>query len=217
MQCPLLHFFCRPEWSYVSEAVQALKAGQVIGVPTETIYGIAADLDSTPAISTLYHIKCRELHKPIAICLSHLDQIELYGELSVEWELLKELLPGPVTVCLKRTGRVNPHLNPNTDIVGIRIPDYPFVCNIASALGRPIALTSANISSQPSSLSIHEFSAIWPQLGAIFDAGILPSPRSGSTVVDLSNKGYYTVLREGQDFEKTVKKLEKYGLRHRLS
>lgn len=67
--------------------------------------------------------------------------------------LLRELLPGPVTVVFERTLTLNPHLNPGTTLVGIRVPDHGFVRDVASECGQPLALTSANPSGSPSTLS----------------------------------------------------------------
>ena len=74
--------------------------------------------------------------------------------MTVPIELLNKLLPGPVTLVFQRTSLLNPRLNPDTDFVGIRIPDHKFIRMLAQALGGPLALTSANVSDQQSSLSI---------------------------------------------------------------
>ena len=87
-------------------------------------------------------------------------------------------------------------MNPNTDLIGIRIPDSLFVREISNEMGA-IALTSANISNEQSTLCVSEFSNIHSSLSAIFDGGRL-NVRSGSTVVDLSIKGKYKIIREGQ-------------------
>jgi len=69
-------------------------------------------------------------------------------------ELLHELLPGPVTVVFQRTAALNPSLNPGSSTIGIRVPASGFVCDVAQCCGEPLALTSANVSDQPSSLTI---------------------------------------------------------------
>ena len=66
--------------------------------------------------------------------------------------LLQDLLPGPVTLVFERTEQLNPQLNPGTRLVGIRIPDYDFVRQLAVACQEPLALTSANVSAAKSSL-----------------------------------------------------------------
>ena len=68
--------------------------------------------------------------------------------------LLRELLPGPVTVVFHRTVALNPSLNPESSTIGIRVPASGFVCDVARQCGQPLALTSANVSNQPSALTI---------------------------------------------------------------
>ena len=72
-------------------------------------------------------------------------------------KLLRELLPGPVTVVFERTAALNPSLNPGSSTIGIRVPASGFVCDVARQCGEPLALTSANVSAQPSSLTIEVF------------------------------------------------------------
>lgn len=69
-------------------------------------------------------------------------------------KLLHELLPGPVTVVFQRTAALNPSLNPGSSTIGIRVPASGFVCDVARHCGEPLALTSANVSAQPSALAI---------------------------------------------------------------
>jgi len=69
-------------------------------------------------------------------------------------ELLHKLLPGPVTVVFQRTAALNPSLNPGSSTIGIRVPASGFVCDVARRCGEPLALTSANVSAQPSSLAV---------------------------------------------------------------
>jgi tRNA A37 threonylcarbamoyladenosine synthetase subunit TsaC/SUA5/YrdC len=104
---------------------------------------------------------------------------------------------------------LNPALNPETDLIGIRIPDNGFIRQVAKECAFPIALTSANLSSWKSSLSIDEFEDLWPSLEVVCDGGKLGDrdpERLGSTVVDLSRQGAFKLIREGcaADFVKEV-------------
>lgn len=126
--------------------------------------------------------------------------------------LLDALLPGPVTIVLKRSKELNNSLNPGNPRIGIRVPNDLFIRSVACEFGKPIALTSANTSSQPSSIRTTEFEQLWPMLGAVFDGGTLPGSREASTVIDLSSSHEYSVLRDGSALQPTVAKLEKYGL-----
>ena len=73
---------------------------------------------------------------------------------TVSHELLSSLLPGAVTVVLERKDVLNPDLNPNKRTIGIRVPDHPFLLSLTEELGGPIALTSANVSNERSTLAV---------------------------------------------------------------
>ncbi|KAL1132193.1 hypothetical protein AAG570_010150 [Ranatra chinensis] len=185
----------------VSYAVKLLNEGEVIALPTDTVYGLAASCHSPEAIGRLYDIKGRDFQKPIAICVGRVNDIHIWADTSTVVEgLLEELLPGPVTVLLYRSERLNQKLNPNFGKVGVRIPDSDFIRRVVVSLSSAIALTSANISGDPSALKVCEFKHLWPKASAVFDGGDLGSCdklRAGSTVIDLTIPGKYTVIREG--------------------
>ncbi|KAL0275380.1 UNVERIFIED_CONTAM: hypothetical protein PYX00_003240 [Menopon gallinae] len=204
----------------VSIAAKYLNLGEVIAVPTDTVYGIAASSKCPEAVSKVYEIKKRDVKKPLAICVSKVSDIKHLGEVEhLDNELLGSLLPGAVTVVLKRKPSLESYINPSTDLIGIRIPDNFFIKRLMTLCNAPIILTSANLSFEPSALAVDEFSHLWPQLKAVFDAGPLGynlSQRIGSTVVDLSEAGYFTILRAGISFEETVLTLKKFNLKLKL-
>ncbi|XP_045196415.2 threonylcarbamoyl-AMP synthase-like [Mercenaria mercenaria] len=200
----------------VELAAESLLNGHIIAVPTDTIYGIAGLAQNSDAIGRIYNIKRRDLRNPIAISVGTVQDFYKWSKVVVPAELLEDLLPGPVTVVLQRSDQLNPDLNPGTDLVGIRIPNHPFIINLAQKCGGPIALTSANISSTKSTLNVQEFHELWPQLDLICDGGQLGDTefsRRGSTVVDLSVRGKYKIIRDGSAKKETVELLEeKYSL-----
>ncbi|XP_009994992.1 PREDICTED: yrdC domain-containing protein, mitochondrial [Chaetura pelagica] len=114
--------------------------------------------------------------------------------------------------------KLNKDLNPFTSLVGVRIPNHPFLRDLARACAGPLALTSANFSSQDSTLTVAEFQDLWPHLSLIIDGGPTgdvhsPESRLGSTVVDLSVSGKFTIIRPGCALASTVGILrQKYGL-----
>lgn len=199
----------------IRKAVELLKAGNVIALPTDTIYGVACLAQNTAAVRALYKIKARDEKKPVAICVSQVSDVGKWGRVIVDESLLNELLPGPVTLVFERNPALNPELNPGVNLVGIRIPDSWFIRQLVESCAEPLTLTSANLSGLPSSLAVEEFSNIWSQLGAVYNGGPIPdgpSARHGSTVVDLSTPGVYRIIRPGSALDNTVAKLHKYGL-----
>ncbi|KAK9881539.1 hypothetical protein WA026_016417 [Henosepilachna vigintioctopunctata] len=199
-----------------SHAVKLLNAGGIIALPTDTIYGIACDATNVTAISKLYSVKCRNENKPLAICLGEVKDLKNWAVVNhLPKDLLSNLLPGPVTLLLESANDTLDKSLIHQGKIGIRIPDYKFIRTLANGVHKPLALTSANLSTQPSSVRIEEFIVIWNKLDAVFDGGCLnisDKSRNGSTIVDLSEKGFYSIVRDGMALDKTCKILHQFGL-----
>ncbi|XP_016074870.1 PREDICTED: yrdC domain-containing protein, mitochondrial, partial [Miniopterus natalensis] len=199
-------------------AVAELRSGAVVAVPTDTLYGLACSASCSAALGAVYRLKGRSEAKPLAVCLGRVADVYRYCHVRVPEGLLKDLLPGPVTLVMERSKELNKDLNPFTPLVGIRIPDHAFMQDLAQMFGGPLALTSANLSSQASSLKVEEFQDLWPQLSLVIDGGPIgdgqsPECRLGSTVVDLSVPGKFDIIRPGCALENTTAVLQrKYGL-----
>ncbi|XP_041843375.1 yrdC domain-containing protein, mitochondrial isoform X2 [Melanotaenia boesemani] len=194
--------------------VNALKDGHIVAVPTDTIYGLACLAQNSEAVKKIYDIKGRNGNKPLAICVGEIRDIHKYCKVKVVEELLHDLLPGPVTLVFERSEVLNTDLNPFTSLVGVRIPDHAFMRRLCQMCDEPLALTSANISSQTSTVEVHEFQELWSKLAVVVDGGpIGDQSRLGSTVVDLSVLGKYHIIRPGCALSSTLDVLEhKYGL-----
>ncbi|KAK4440745.1 YrdC domain-containing protein, mitochondrial [Sesamum alatum] len=200
---------------YVEEAVKAVRAGKVIAVPTDTLYGFACDACSMEAVHRIYEIKGRKFTSPLAICVGDVQDIQRFAVTDhLPHGLLDSLLPGPVTVVLRRgeSSILEKSLNPGLDSIGVRVPDCNFIRGIARGSGSALALTSANLSGQPSSVDVKDFENLWQHCAYIYNGGVLPSGRAGSTVVDLTAVGKYKILRPGSAKEETVAILERHAL-----
>lgn len=201
---------------HAEKAAAALHSGHVISVPTDTLYGIAALAQNDTAVKRIYEIKHRNSTKPLAICVSEVEDVYLWGKVTVPHSLLASLLPGPVTLIFHRTSQLNPALNPESDLVGIRIPNEEFIRTVARCCDSPLALTSANISTKASPLCVEEFNELWSKLHTVFDAGRLGGEdlecREGSTIIDLSQPGSYRLIRRGIAYEQTTAILQRFNL-----
>lgn len=201
----------------VQLASELLKAGHVIALPTDTIYGLACSANNPEAIKKLYDIKGRNEEKPVAICVSDFIDLKHWGEADhLPMDLLKKLLPGAVTIVLRKSQYLNnPFLNHGLPKIGIRIPDFNFIRDVCRVFNQPMALTSANRSSEKSSLNVEEFSQLWPQLAAVFDGGSLSESedhRAGSTVIDISELNSCKVIRQGISYNSTVTIIRKFNI-----
>ncbi|XP_017471534.1 PREDICTED: yrdC domain-containing protein, mitochondrial [Rhagoletis zephyria] len=207
----------------LNAARHCLFNGEIIALPTDTVYGLACNANNEEAIQRLYEIKGRDCYKPVAICVKNVEAFRLYGKSDhLNDSLLQLLLPGPITIIIERSPHLsNRFLNPNTTKIGIRIPRCKFIQDLCLLFGeQPLALTSANRSAERSSLNIKEFEFLWPKLGGIFDAGqigLTEERRSASTVIDLSQPGLYKIVREGVALKYTVDVLHKFNIKSMAS
>eukprot|EP00123_Amoebidium_parasiticum_P011353 comp20667_c0_seq1/m.26832 comp20667_c0_seq1/g.26832 ORF comp20667_c0_seq1/g.26832 comp20667_c0_seq1/m.26832 type:complete len:520 (-) comp20667_c0_seq1:126-1685(-) len=200
----------------LAAAKKVLLEGGVVAIPTDTVYGVACLAKMGTGVRHLYESKGRHFHKPVAICVRTIECIAKHAKVNVSDALLRDLLPGPVTVMFERTEQISPDLNPGAGLVGVRIPDNTFVSQLVESVGdEPLALTSANRSTEASSLSIEDFRNMWGSIGCVVDAGVLGGSehmRLGSTVVDLSVEGKYTIVRDGSALKQTVEILHRHAL-----
>eukprot|EP00898_Chlorokybus_atmophyticus_P001606 jgi/Chlat1/2446/Chrsp171S02339 len=204
-----------------SAAAAALARGDVVALPTDTLYGLAASASSSAGIARLYAIKGRDRGNPLAVSVASSSAVVDVAEVAhLPAGLLADLLPGPVTLVLPRRhsddrgGKLAAQLNPGLEAIGVRVPDAEFVREVARQLDGPIALTSANFSSQPSTVAVDEFRDLWPQCALVFDGGRLASGRAGSTIVDLTAEGQFRILRDGSALAETCSVLtDKHGLK----
>ncbi|KZV54114.1 yrdC domain-containing protein, mitochondrial [Dorcoceras hygrometricum] len=189
---------------YAQEAVKAVKAGKVIVVPTDTLYGFACDAclrrrlvtfrNSMDTVHRIYEIKGRKYRSPLAICVGDVEDIQRFAITDhLSNVLLNFLLPGPVTLVLRRgvSSILEKFLNLGLESIGVRVPGYNFIRFIARESRSALALTSANLSGRPSSLDIKDFENLWKYCAYIYDGGVIPYDRVGSTVVDLTEPGRY--------------------------
>ncbi len=180
----------------VSAAVRAIKRGEIVGVPTDTVYGLAVDLYDEAALERLYKLKGRHEGKPIAILVASLEQGLILGAMSDRaLELAERYWPGAVTLVVPRLDTAPPWLgDPQRRTVALRCPDHPVALDLLNQVG-PLAVTSANRSDGT------------PARGAadaeeIFDGEVLtylPGEAGGgapSTLVDLTQPSE-VILREG--------------------
>lgn len=203
-------------------AADAIRAGGVIALPTDTLYGVACDARNAEALRKLCALKGRDPSKPVAVAVAaaaDIPGVAACGPDPALQEVLSALLPGPFTAVLPRSEAL-PFLNPGTATLGVRVvPDSaPVATQLCAKLGpgAALALTSANLSGAMSPLTVADFADIHDHIDLVLDGGEIPAAsRAGSTVVDLSRPGEYKVLREGVPGtgEQLAAAAEKAGLR----
>lgn len=172
--------------------VSLLTAGEVLGLPTDTVYGIAADPASKPAVDKLFAIKGRGLDKPIGLLLASLaeaiDVVHL-PPYALEWA--ERYWPGPLN--LVATPLVDLAIGTD-DSLAVRVPDHDTTLAILAAFG-PLAVTSANLADGVESRSETEAKAVLGDSVAFYVPGISPGGQA-STTVDVRGPRP-VVLRQG--------------------
>ncbi len=174
-------------------AANALERGKLVIYPTDTAYGLGADIKNESAILKIYRVKRRPMNKPLTIALSDLDMIPEYAEVDEKiMRFLSKFLPGKVTFILRKRSTVPDLINPHG--IGIRIPDNEIARRLVRLLGRPITATSANVSGRSPKYSVDE---VIKEIRAdlLLDAGKLKKTPP-STIVDLIT-GEPRLIREG--------------------
>lgn len=189
----------KPDPEAIVKAVEVLKDGGVIIFPTETVYGIGADLRQSRAVERIYAIKERSRDLRLLVHCADVSQARgVVRELQEPAQrLIDAFLPGPLALILYRSSAVPDIVTASGETVGIRIVNNPIFSAIARTLGAPLAGTSANLSgAQPT----NDFRAIDREIIArcdlALDAGVAGSGKP-STIIDLTQKPP-VILRVGE-------------------
>ena len=190
----------KPEASLIRYAADQIRSGEVLGMPTDTFYGLAADPFNLRAVDRVYEIKSRSRHKPLSLLIESVDQAEeLTQPLPEEFHALaRRFWPGPLTIICKASSRLPLKVTANTGNVALRVPNAPIPLAVVQAAHIPITATSANLSGETectTALAVRD--QLEDRIAIIVDGGA--SPRSvASTIVDLTDEdARWRVLREG--------------------
>jgi L-threonylcarbamoyladenylate synthase len=193
----------------VEKGIEALRKGGVIAFPTDTVYGLGVGIYIEEAVKRLFKVKQRPPEMALPILLADASQIhEVAKDLpAFAWRLIKQFLPGGLTLIVYRTKIVSDLITAGGDTVAIRIPDHAVPCALIRGGGMPVIGTSANISGQPPALTADEVRRQFGDaLDLIIDGGRVPGGIE-STVVDVTGD-VAVILREGAikraDIEKVI-------------
>jgi len=172
----------------VQRAVELLRAGEVLALPTETVYGLAANALNPNAVEKIFRIKGRPAHNPI---IAHVADLILARRCASGWPATADKMaaafwPGPLTMVLPRAMDIPDILTAGGTTVGIRWPSHPFIQAVIRRCGFPIAAPSANLSNRVSPTNAdHVRSQLGDKISLIVDGGQCQVGIE-STVVDLS-------------------------------
>ena len=176
------------------EIINTLMNGGILAFPTDTVFGLACMMDEK-AMKKVYEAKGRDFDKPLPMMCSGLEMIETVAYVSDNArKIIDRFVPGPITLIFRKKENVEDYVTQGKDTIGIRVPDDEFILDLIDSLGKPIMVTSANISNEGSLLKWED---VYRSMNKRIDAIVCEDARGdrASTIVDVSEE--IKVLREG--------------------
>lgn len=184
--------------SSIKKAAFYIKNGEVVAFPTETVYGLGANVFNEEAIKKIFIAKKRPFDNPLIVHISSVKQIDLLVKKITQsaQKIIENFFPGPITIVLKKNDVIPDYVSAGLDTIAIRMPSLDIARRFIDECGVPIAAPSANISGSPSPTTYkHVYTDLKGKIPCILkgpkcDVGI------ESTVVDCTGK-YPVILRPG--------------------
>lgn len=183
----------------VTSAAELIKKGEVVGIPTETVYGLGANALDENAVRAVFAAKGRPADNPLIVHVADFSQAENYTSYipPLAYKLADKFCPGPLTMVLPKNGKIPMVTSGGHDTVGIRVPSHEIMHRIIVESGCPIAAPSANISGLPSpTCAAHVMEDMNGRIAAVLDGG---SSEFGveSTVISFETEDIVRILRPG--------------------
>jgi tRNA threonylcarbamoyl adenosine modification protein (Sua5/YciO/YrdC/YwlC family) len=184
-----------PEPRKIRRAVDALEAGEVIGYPTDTVYGLGCDVMNKKALNRLYQIKGMERSQMLAFVCRDLTEVARYAVMHDRvFRILRKYLPGPYCFILEATHDVPRAVQGHRKTVGVRIPNHPVALALVEGLGRPIVSSTAARHGETPHIDARELDLEFQGLAMVLDCG--PGGTEPTTVIDLT-RAVPEVVRAG--------------------
>lgn len=179
----------------IDEIVDILKNNGVISVPTDTVYGVCARINSKKAHDNLILVKNRPETKPFPVMCANEEQIKDIAIVNKKAEkIIKAFMPGPITIVLNKKETVPDYITNGKKTIAIRMATSKTLEKIILSLGTPIFMSSANQSGEKTSESLEEIEKNCPKINGMLEGKIKLG--IGSTIIDCTSEKI-KVLREG--------------------
>ena len=187
----------------IEKIVQILKNDGIISIPTDTVYGICARINSKVAHDKLIKAKERPIDKSFPVMCKNEEQIKSIAIADQKAEkLIKTFMPGPITIVLRKKEELPNYITNGKDTIAIRMATSKTIEEIINKLGSPIFMTSANQSGKKECTNLEEIEKNCPLLDGIIEGTVIFS--KGSTIVDCSSDKI-KILREGPITKEQIK------------
>ena len=188
----------RIAWNQSKEAVKALKEGNIVSFPTETVYGMGVIASSKKAFDHLNEVKKRPADKPFTLMVSNDADIARFAKVDAAIiRLIHIFMPGEVTFLLSARENVPYQMDLGTGVIGVRFPAHPELAALIEAVDEPLLVPSANRSGEPPLKSGPEVEKTFQgEIAYVIDGPV--GDGVPSTIVDLSKPGEIKLIREGR-------------------
>ena len=190
----------------IDVVTELLMEGSVVAFPTDTVFGLGVIYDDEDALKRLKEAKGRPEEKPIPTMVGNVEQLHQVAIVNdTALKLAHAFMPGALTLILKKKPTVKDYVTNGLDTIGIRMPDDAFVLKVIQGCGKPLLVTSANISGEETGLNSAQ---VIKQLDGRIDAIVLGTAngKTASTIVDVSNDDV-KILREGPISEAMIQEV----------
>lgn len=201
----------KPNEESINLACKLLKKGEVVAVPTETVYGLAGDATNGSAIKKIFEAKGRPADNPLIVHISSLDMLDgIVREINEDAQKLAEnFWPGPLTIIMPKGNKVCKETTAGLDSVGVRMPANEIAREIISRSGVPFSAPSANLSGKPSPTNANDvFADMNGKIPLIIDGGESDAGVESTVISVLEDTPI--ILRPGivtkEDIEKVLNK-----------
>ena len=176
------------ELNELEKVASLIKSGKVICFPTDTVYGVGVIYDNEDAIKNMKIAKGRDENKPFPMMVC--DYVQMSEVAKVDESIKKivhKFTPGALTLVMRKNENIEDYVTNGKDTIAIRIPDNKFILDLLKLVGKPMLVTSANLSDYPSCTNISE---VLKQLDNRVDAIVSGECGTGvaSTIIDVTNK-----------------------------
>lgn len=181
--------------SEIEELAKILKKDGIISVPTDTVYGICARIDSNIAHDKLIKIKKRPIEKSFPVMCANEEQIKSIAIVNnIAEKLIKAFMPGPITLVLKKNKDLPKYITNGKNTIAVRMATSKAIEKLIIETESPIFMTSANQSGKAECSNLDEIEQCCPLLDGMMEGNIIFS--KGSTIVDCTSEKI-KILREG--------------------
>lgn len=183
---------------YTKEDIDLIKEellnGKLIAFPTDTVFGLACVMDKD-AIKKVYIAKGRDFNKPLPVMCSGYEMISKIAYVDEKTKrIIEKFMPGALTIVFRKKDELDPYITQGKSTVGIRVPNDEWIISLIEKIGKPIMVTSANISDTGSLLKWED---VYSQMNGKIDGIVCEDARGdkSSTIIDVSDG--LKLLREG--------------------